>query len=276
MQSFRRSHPLLFWFLASVVVSVPIGLWVDRPIERAFHDAFGAGALAALNTLTDAGLAGWWFAVAILGWLFCRGMVALALDGGAAPRWRTYARSFLYMLTALLVGGALVQILKFVFGRYRPKLWFTDGLYGLAIFHNQYIPFSHTDSFPSGHSQAIFTAMTAMAVIYPAGRRFFFGLAVSVAISRVLLGLHFPSDILAGSVLGVVSALWVKGWFEGVGKPPLQLPIRRSPVEYGTAMIKRLAAWIEAGLALLQGKPVPVVATPLVPVFGGESATPPG
>lgn len=210
MPAFLRDRPLLTRLLAALLAGVPIGLWVDRPVEQAFHGVFGPVIERLLWLVTDLGLAGWWFALAIAGWLSSQAMMWLL---GAQPRiWQVNARAFYYMLSSLIVGGALVQALKFTFGRYRPKQWFNDGLYGLA-------PFSGHDSFPSGHSQAIFTAMTALAVIHPAGRRCYLALGFAVALSRVLLGQHYLADIVAGGVLGSVSALWVKAWFERGGKP---------------------------------------------------------
>ena len=59
-----------------------------------------------------------------------------------------------------------------------------------------------TSSFPSGHATAAFTA----AVLLAEGRNFgagYFGLAALVAASRVYVGLHHPSDVVVGSMLGL-------------------------------------------------------------------------
>jgi undecaprenyl-diphosphatase len=57
-------------------------------------------------------------------------------------------------------------------------------------------------SFPSAHTTAGFAAATAMTRIEPACA-VLFGLAAAIAWCRPYLGMHYPSDVLAGVVLGV-------------------------------------------------------------------------
>lgn len=61
-------------------------------------------------------------------------------------------------------------------------------------------------SFPSGHTAAAFVMATLLASFYPAIAFTVLAWAVMVGISRIYLGLHYPTDVLAGAVLGGVSA----------------------------------------------------------------------
>ncbi|MGX5913629.1 phosphatase PAP2 family protein [Aliidiomarina sp. Khilg15.8] len=63
-------------------------------------------------------------------------------------------------------------------------------------------------SFPSGHSTAAFLFATLAAASFPAWAPLYYFWASLVALSRVVLGVHFPSDIVAGALLGTAIA-WV-------------------------------------------------------------------
>jgi undecaprenyl-diphosphatase len=60
-------------------------------------------------------------------------------------------------------------------------------------------------SFPSGHTTAIFSVVTPIVVTFPAISIVLITLALIVGISRIYLGLHYPTDVLAGIVLGTTT-----------------------------------------------------------------------
>jgi len=57
-------------------------------------------------------------------------------------------------------------------------------------------------SFPSGHTMTAFAIALVVSYFYPTLEWPLYFLAVSIALSRVVLGMHFLSDVLAGAVLG--------------------------------------------------------------------------
>jgi undecaprenyl-diphosphatase len=57
-------------------------------------------------------------------------------------------------------------------------------------------------SFPSGHSITAFAVSISAASFYPVLLWFLLPLAVSIAISRIILGMHFLSDVVVGSSIG--------------------------------------------------------------------------
>jgi membrane-associated phospholipid phosphatase len=92
--------------------------------------------------------------------------------------------------------------MKPVFGRERPS---DSG--GATVF----VPFSSNASFPSGHTAEAFTVATVIAMrsdgwIVPAVA---YTVASLVAVSRVYQQSHFPSDTLAGAVIGNAVARFV-------------------------------------------------------------------
>lgn len=83
--------------------------------------------------------------------------------------------------------------------RLRP----VDGPWGLK----QVILPSDAFSFPSGHTSSAFMVAWVVSTHAPALGPAFFGWAVLVALSRVVLGVHYPSDVLAGSAMGLASGM---------------------------------------------------------------------
>jgi undecaprenyl-diphosphatase len=70
-------------------------------------------------------------------------------------------------------------------------------------------------SFPSGHTISAFAVAVSLSVFYPELAAGLFFCALSVAASRILLGMHFLSDVLAGAAIGTALAggsTWLMRW----------------------------------------------------------------
>jgi undecaprenyl-diphosphatase len=62
----------------------------------------------------------------------------------------------------------------------------------------------HSSSFPAGHAATAVAGATLLSYIAPRGLLGFFLLAVAIGYSRVYVGVHYPSDVLAGALVGAV------------------------------------------------------------------------
>ncbi len=97
------------------------------------------------------------------------------------------------------------NILKHLFMRLRP----CSALEGVRLL----VGCGGAYSMPSGHATNISAAMVFLALRYRKGAPFFLIFAVMVAYSRVYVGVHYPSDIVAGALLGTAIAFFYS-WAE--------------------------------------------------------------
>ncbi|MCX7675642.1 MAG: phosphatase PAP2 family protein, partial [Bdellovibrionaceae bacterium] len=159
------------------------------------------------QSLTEVGDAKWYFYFLLalfFTWLLDRKGLGLSLILGSdrSPRIYRWGQQFLW---SLLTAGFLVHLLKFSFGRKRP----------LTILHQGIICDAHHwvgaqwdwhfQSFPSGHSQLIFTIATFLFHTSLKNFTWKWGiwlLAGVVAMTRVVTLDHFLSDVLMGSWVG--------------------------------------------------------------------------
>ena len=70
-------------------------------------------------------------------------------------------------------------------------------------------------SFPSAHATSSFAVATAMFRVDPLRGRLPSSLALALSLGRPYLGMHYPSDVLAGALLGVALGLIVPLSYEG-------------------------------------------------------------
>lgn len=118
-------------------------------------------------------------------------------------------KNAIYIGVSIGVGGVITQVMKYSINRPRPAVTYPDihAYEGLTDL-----------SFPSGHTSLAFSAATALCLKYPkwyviAPSALW---ACSVGYSRMNLGVHYPSDVFAGAIVGAGSAYvtyLVNDWF---------------------------------------------------------------
>src|SRR6202048_5263981 len=101
--------------------------------------------------------------------------------------------------SAALLGVLIFKALKHLSHRKRP-CQYEPHCWSKVLPPDQF-------SFPSGHTMTAFSIALVISYYYPSLQAPMFFLAVSIAVSRIVLGMHFLSDVLAGMLLGVALGL---------------------------------------------------------------------
>jgi undecaprenyl-diphosphatase len=132
------------------------------------------------------------------GWLWYAMGLAILLFGGETRFQADGAAGVAAALSVLLFGW-----LKRLTGRRRP-CQIEPHCWATLLPPDQF-------SFPSGHTMTAFAVAIPLALFYPSLMIGLFFCALSIAVSRILLGMHFLSDVVAGALIG--TALGYLGYF---------------------------------------------------------------
>ncbi len=112
--------------------------------------------------------------------------------------------SSLILAVAMVTAMSLTDVLKAAFNLPRPFQ-----VPSLGIVARGEIPTN--PGFPSGHTTNAFTVATVIWSRYTAWRVPFFLLAIATGVSMIILGLHFPSDVIGGAFLGIFCGTFALG-----------------------------------------------------------------
>ncbi|MFF8276594.1 phosphatase PAP2 family protein [Streptomyces lateritius] len=126
--------------------------------------------------------------------------LAAGLTGAAVDRRR---RTGWLRGTALIAGAHLASTgVKRVVRRPRPGAAEYEPLVRTAGRH----------SFPSSHATSAAAAVVAFGALHPAGRRLAAPVAAAMCASRLVVGVHYPTDVAAGALLGAATAALGRRW----------------------------------------------------------------
>jgi undecaprenyl-diphosphatase len=159
--------------------------------------------------ITDLGLSGWF--------LWPLGILFLTLAALPAERLTVMSQRVLaavmvrvgFLFLAIGATGLFVSVVKRLIGRGRPTV---EGALDPFLFQ-QFVWRADFASLPSGHATTVFSALVAFGTLWPRARAALWIYALLMVASRVVVLAHFPSDILAGAVVGTAGALLVRRHF---------------------------------------------------------------
>jgi membrane-associated phospholipid phosphatase len=172
------------------------------------HGSIPSWLVDVFNELTDFGKSEWF--------LVPTGILLVGVAAIASPTLgrTTYlvlislAARLGFVFVAVALPSLFATIVKRLIGRARPLRIENADIY--------FAPFSWRVDFaslPSGHSTTAFAGAVALGAVFPRARPALWIYAAIIALSRVVLTAHYPSDVIAGAVVGACGALLVRRWF---------------------------------------------------------------
>ncbi len=180
---------------------------IDAPVMRALGRLPGSINWA-FDQITEYGKSGWF--------LWPTGLLFLALAALPAPMSKVSQAVLAavmvrigFLFLAIGVPGLFVTIVKRMIGRARPMV---SGHIDPFLFS----PFKWTAAYaslPSGHSTTAFSVLVAFGSLWPRWRTELLIYAGLISLSRIVVTAHFPSDVLAGALVGTVGSLMVRRYF---------------------------------------------------------------
>lgn len=181
---------MILLFLGFLIV------WGDYIIIRFVDQTISGVPKEIMQYLTQVGEAWPWFTLFVL---------VIAFSSFVSKNYQKYyVRPAVFSIVNMLAVGIALNITKFMFGRPRPKHFLVEGTMAFDPIQLQN-PFGL--SFPSGHSQAIWSAAVCLSLFWPRYRGHFIVLAIIVSLTRFFLAQHYLSDVIVGALFGFTGSL---------------------------------------------------------------------
>lgn len=185
----QLSAKIIVIWLAAIVAAM---LWLDQPLALWIESTQTDFSRMLGHWLEEAGKAHW-----ILG--YCLIVTAVA--------WRTRrdeAHNHLRFFGAVAASGIIANVIKVIACRPRPPLFIEESITAWNVFGFQ-IDYMW-NSFPSGHATTGLAIAVAGSAVYPRLKQAFWIIGLAIALGRIMLNVHYLSDVLTGSLIGVVVA----------------------------------------------------------------------
>jgi membrane-associated phospholipid phosphatase len=199
----RRWPLFCFGVVLGVALLSLIDVWASQN-SISWPDAWRAP----FFLITDYGLSDWTlipaliiFVGALLAGLFLRGL----------PRLVAFEIRLLsaFVFLGIAVPGIISNIIKRLVGRGRPFEFDQSGAFSFQNIFNDWT----FQSFPSGHTTTAIALAFVVGFLWPRLFALFLVIGLVVGISRVPVGMHYPTDVFGGLVVGMLGAYLVRNLF---------------------------------------------------------------
>ncbi|UVC08433.1 phosphatase PAP2 family protein [Rhizobium sp. TH2] len=189
----HRPVPVVLPLLVVTALAVAAYLLLD-PHAASMYDAWPDWVRKPARFFTDLGKS-WWIitgsVVVIIAGILLR---QFSSNEGRRRLGAQVIAMATYVLASVAISGLISNLVKRAIGRPRPEMFGDHGLFTLN-------PFAHDsafESFPSGHATTDGAFWTALALLYPPLRWPFLIVGFYLALTRIFVSAHYPSDVLVG------------------------------------------------------------------------------
>jgi len=189
---------ILILITLSIFISFSLDLWFYGYFINLSEWVNGAFLKQFFSEITKLGNSSWYFSITIIGFFifYINNKFQIIKTKSTNNLSSFFISSFFY----ILIVGMITQIIKHIIGRPRPNHTDFEDVFDFKFFTLE----SSFHSFPSGHSSTIFIVCFILVSALPKLKYFFYFLASVVAFSRVIVGAHYFTDIVAGAILALV------------------------------------------------------------------------
>ena len=204
----RRAARHVLWLSAGLGAATIVLMYAIDAWEIAQMPKLGTPSLWWVRILTDFGKDEYVLAV-LAGLLIAVAIVSPAVKGMQRSLLLGLGTRVQFLFCAVLVPVLVTEVIKVSVGRGRPFVGGEANVFNFSHFAGTPAYFS----FPSGHATTAFALAFAVSAIWPGTRMPMAVYAVVIAATRLVLLAHHPSDVVAGALVGVIGAMFVRYWF---------------------------------------------------------------
>lgn len=197
--TFKEFKKPILIFISLTLLTVGMIFFVDVNLAINVQDNLNESVKHVFSYITEVGSFPYIFTINLFLLLFFAYMSKFSKN---KEQYLDKLNLLIYGACGEIVALAATQSLKYFFGRSRPFNYFNGNAETMFTFFN----FEHEYvSFPSGHSSGIWALITCLLFVFKYNKysRFLIIIGLLISISRIILNMHFLSDVFFGAVLSI-------------------------------------------------------------------------